>query len=63
MGFFSKVFQIEIMEVRYQELKESIDGLIQTGIPLITYDGKNFGSLVLVMILEHIILFPNCGTF
>ena len=32
------------MEVRYQELKESIDGLIQTGIPLITYDGKNFGS-------------------
>ena len=34
---------MDIMNVRYQELIETIDGLQYTGVPLITYDGINFG--------------------
>lgn len=38
-----KVPQMDIMNVRYEELNQTISGLKNTGVPLITYDGTNFG--------------------
>lgn len=41
--FIEDVQKMEIMNARYKELSETIDGLQYSSIPLVTYDGTNVG--------------------